>query len=232
MIYNKHLYVKRIREVAVKLDYLLKDVVFVGGSVVALYADDPAADEVRPTDDVDIIVGISSRSEYSAFESDIRKLGFQNVIDSPVLCRYKINGIIVDVMPTDEAVLGFTNTWYKKGMEESFSYKIDDEISIRLMLFPYFIASKIEAHNSRNKSGLRTSKDFEDIVYSFDNRKNPLEDLQQASMKVRDHLKQEIDNFLQDPNFDEGVYSHLNSGTASSRSRRIKGIWSAFVLEK
>lgn len=71
MIYNKHLYVKRIREVALKLDYLLEDVVFVGGSVVALYADDPAADEVRPTDDVDIVVGISSRSEYSVFESDI-----------------------------------------------------------------------------------------------------------------------------------------------------------------
>lgn len=51
-------------------------------------------------------------------------------------------------------------------------------------------------------------------------------------MKVRDHLKREMDNFLQDPNFDEGIYSHLNSGTASSRSRRIKGIWSAFVLEK
>jgi hypothetical protein len=91
VIYNKHLYVRRIREVAVKLDYLLKDVVFVGGSVVALYADDPAADEVRPTDDVDIVVSISSRSEYSVFESDIRALGFQNVVDSPVICRYKIN---------------------------------------------------------------------------------------------------------------------------------------------
>jgi hypothetical protein len=30
MIYNKHLYVKRIREVAVRLDRLLQDVVFVG----------------------------------------------------------------------------------------------------------------------------------------------------------------------------------------------------------
>lgn len=206
MIYNKHLYVKRIREVAVKLDYLLTEVVFVGGSVVALYADDPAADEVRPTDDVDIVVSISSLSEYSAFESDIRALGFQNVIDSPVLCRYKINEIIVDVMPTEEAVLGFTNTWYKEGMEESFLYEIDEEISIRLMPFPYFIASKIEAHNSRNKSDLRTSKDFEDIVYSFDNRKNPLGDLRRASKEVSVYLKIEMDNFLQDPNFHEGVY--------------------------
>jgi predicted nucleotidyltransferase len=231
VIYNKHLYVRRIREVAVKLDYLLKDVVFVGGSVVALYADHPAADEVRPTDDVDIVVSILSRSEYSVFESDIRALGFQNVVDSPVICRYKINEIIVDVMPADETVLGFTNTWYKKGMEESFLYEIDKEVSVRLMLFPYFIASKIEAHNSRNKSDLRTSKDFEDIVYSFDNRLNPLEDLRQANNEVSNYLKLEMNSFLQDPNFHEGVYSHLNSGTASSRLKRIIGIWSAFVLE-
>lgn len=134
-------------------------------------------------------------------------------------------------MPADEAVLGFTNTWYKKGMEESFLYKIDDYISIRLMPFPYFIASKIEAHNSRNKLDLRTSKDFEDIVYSFDNRLNPLDDLKQANNKVSNYLKLEMDNFLQDPNFHEGVYSHLNSGTASLRLKRIIGIWSAFVLE-
>lgn len=76
MIYNKHLYIKRIREVAIKLDYLLKDVVFVGGSVVALYADDPAAAEVRPTDDIDIVVGISTRVAFSVFEEQIRQLGF------------------------------------------------------------------------------------------------------------------------------------------------------------
>lgn len=232
MIYNKHLYVKRIREVAVKLDYLLKDVVFVGGSVVALYADDPAADEVRPTDDVDIVVGISSYTEFTLFESAIRLLGFQNVIDSKISSRYRINEIIVDVAPAEETALSSTNKWYKQGMEESFLYKIDNEISIRLMPFAYFIASKIEAHNSRNKSDLRTSKDFEDIVYSFDNRMNPLEDLDQLNIEVCDYLKQEMDNFLQDPNFHEGVYSHLNSSNASARLKRIIGIWSVFVLEK
>lgn len=63
------------------------------------------------------------------------------------------------------------------------------------MPFPYFIASKIEAHNSRNKSDLRTSKDFEDIVYSFDNRMNPFEDLGLASKEVSDYIKLEMDNF-------------------------------------
>lgn len=181
MIYNKHLYVKRIREVAVKLDSLLKDVIFVGGAVVALYADDPAAYEVRPTDDIDIVVAISTRAGFSAFEEKIRQLGFQNVADSKFIGRYKINEIMVDVMPIEENVLGFSNKWYKEGIENSFLYQIDNEVSIRLMPFHYFIASKIEAHNSRNKGDLRQSRDFEDIVYSFDNRIDPLTDMLKAT---------------------------------------------------
>lgn len=78
MISNKHVHIKRIKEVAVRLDYLLKDVVFVGGSVVALYADDPAAEEVRPTEDVDIVVGIFTTHGFYDFESAIRKQGFLN----------------------------------------------------------------------------------------------------------------------------------------------------------
>jgi len=163
VIYNKHLYIKRIWEVAIRLDYLLKDVVFVGGSVVALYADDPAADEVRPTDDIDIVVGISTRVGFSLFEEKIRELGFQNVTDANFIGRYKINEILVDVMPIEENILGFSNKWYKEGIEKSFLFEIDKDI--RLMPSHYFIASKIEAHNSRNKGDLRQSRDFEDIVY-------------------------------------------------------------------
>ena len=230
MIYNKYLYVKRIREVAIRLDYLLKDVVFVGGSVVALYADDPAADEVRPTYDIDIVVGIFTYAALSIFEEKIRALGFINVANSKFLGRYKINEIIVDVMPIEESILGFTNKWYKKGMEQSFLYEIDKDISIRLMPFHYFIASKIEAHNSRNKRDLRMSKDFEDIIYSFDNRLDPLIDMQKATGEVEVYLKEQMDDFLQDSNFHEGVHSQFKSANASSRLKRIKGIWSAFVL--
>lgn len=229
MIYNKHLYVKRIREVAVRLDTLLKDAVFVGGAVVALYADDPAADEVRPTDDIDIVVGISTRAGFSHFEEKIRQLGFLNVADSTFIGRYKINEIIVDIMPTDEKILGFSNKWYEEGIEESVMYHIDNEVSIRLMPFHYFIASKIEAHNSRNKGDLRQSRDFEDIVYCFDNKLDPLTDMQHATGGVRTYLKQQMNALFDDFNFHEGVYSHLNSANAASRINRFKRIWAAFL---
>lgn len=230
MIYNKHLYLSRIKEVALKLDYLLKDVVFVGGAVVALYADDPAADEVRPTDDIDIVVGITTRSGFAEFEEKIRLLGFKNVIDSSFIGRYKINEIIVDVMPIEEGILGFGNKWYKEGIDKSFLYQIDQEIAIRLMPYHYFIASKMEAHNARNKGDLRQSRDFEDIVYSFDNRLDPLTDMQFAEGDVKVYLKQQMHILFDDFNFHEGVDSHLNSANSFSRVQRIKRIWSEFLM--
>jgi hypothetical protein len=175
-------------------------------------------------------VGISTRAGFSTFEEKLRELGFKNDIESKFIGRYKINGIIVDFMPIEENVLGFSNKWYKTGIEQSFLHRIDNDTSIRLMPFHYFIASKIEAHNSRNKADLRTSKDFEDIVYSFDNRLDPLKDMQEARGDVASYLKRELDDFMESPNFDEGVHCHLTPASASSRFRRIKGIWSAFTM--
>jgi hypothetical protein len=35
------------------------------------------------------------------------RIGFTNDIDSGIVCRYKIRGIVVDVMPTDDPSIGF-----------------------------------------------------------------------------------------------------------------------------
>ena len=43
-----------IKQVARALGDLNNRVVYVGGAVVSLYIDDPAAADVRPTDDIDI----------------------------------------------------------------------------------------------------------------------------------------------------------------------------------
>ncbi|MEI9809551.1 MAG: hypothetical protein WDO16_17700 [Bacteroidota bacterium] len=71
----------RIKAVSNALGELKDKVVFVGGATVSLYAD-RAAPEVRPTDDVDILVEISSRWDFAALEEQLRKIGFQNDISS------------------------------------------------------------------------------------------------------------------------------------------------------
>ena len=45
---NRTINIAVVAEVAKALKYIKKDMVFVGGAVVSLYTDDPAADEIKP----------------------------------------------------------------------------------------------------------------------------------------------------------------------------------------
>jgi len=49
-----------IKQIARALGGLNNRVVYVGGAVVGLYIDDPAAGEVRPTQDIDISLEITT----------------------------------------------------------------------------------------------------------------------------------------------------------------------------
>lgn len=49
-------------------DRLLGELVFVGGQVAELLVTDPAAVRVRPTDDVDVVVPVTTRTEYHAHQ--------------------------------------------------------------------------------------------------------------------------------------------------------------------
>lgn len=64
---NKSTNLSAIIKVANSLGELNKNVVYVGGAVVGLYATDSAADDIRPTKDVDIIVEIATALELENF---------------------------------------------------------------------------------------------------------------------------------------------------------------------
>src|SRR5437870_2302744 len=93
------------------LQPLAEELVFVGGAATGLLITDAAAADIRSTYDVDVIVEITSISQYTAFGSRLRRLGFQedNSEGAPI-CRWRYEKRIkLDVMPTDEKILGFSN---------------------------------------------------------------------------------------------------------------------------
>lgn len=166
---NHHTNLVRLRAVASALSELNDKVVFVGGATVSLYATDLAAAEPRPTDDVDVVVEVATYAEFtSQIEKRLRQLGFVNDTTSTFIYRYKIQGLIVDVMPNDSTVLGFPNRWYKEGVATSIIYPVSEQQSIRILTAPYFIATKLEAFNSfRHGRDPRINSDFENIIYSI-----------------------------------------------------------------
>ncbi len=64
-----HENITRIKAVSQALRDLKQDYVFVGGAVVSLYATNPfLASEIRPTDDVDVVVELASYKGYSGLD--------------------------------------------------------------------------------------------------------------------------------------------------------------------
>jgi predicted nucleotidyltransferase len=209
---SAHTNILRIKTVHDALGSLKDEVVFVGGATVSLYAE--RAEEIRPTDDVDILLEIWTYKDYAAVEEQLLKLGFVNDQFSRVICRFTIQEITVDIMPTGENVLGFSNKWYpEEGYKNALKYRIDEARVIKILAAPYFIATKLEAFNNRGKNDGRTSTDFEDIVFVLENRFSIWEELNVAPDDVKNYLKDVLRQLLKTPHFEEWINSHAGFGS-------------------
>lgn len=175
---------------------------------MSLYAD-RVSSELRPTDDVDILIELTKYDEFTQIEEKLRSKGFSNDIGSGVICRYKVQGITVDVMPTSGNILGFTNKWYEEGTRNGMHISVDENIEIRLFMPVYFLASKFEAFKSRGRNDGRQSSDFEDIVYIFNNRSAIWQEINEADRSVKDYLIYEMGSLLQNKYLDEWIGCHL-----------------------
>ncbi len=216
---NNHINIVRIKAVHNALGELAGAFIFIGGATVSLYADRPAGD-IRPTDDVDILIELMEYTGYAALDEQLRSKGFINDSESGVICRYTVHGITVDVMPTAKEILGFTNRWYAAAAAHSIEKEVEQGTVIRLFTAAYFLATKLEAFKSRGQRDGRTSTDFEDIVYLLNNRNSLWQELAGAAPDLHHYLRQEFSALLDNPYLDEWISVHLEY----SEQRRINYI--------
>jgi len=203
-----------LQTVANGLGELKDEMVFVGGAVVELYADNPAASAIRPTIDVDCVIEISSRLQFAKMEENLRDRGFKNdTSEGAPICRWIYKDIKVDVMPTDSNILGFSNRWYKEGIEFKIQKTLSDGTDVFVFPPEYYLASKFEAHKGRGGNDLRQSHDFEDIIYILDNCTDILDNINGSNLSVKMYLKQECQKLLANPNITEGIESALPYGS-------------------
>lgn len=208
---NDHTNIVRIKAVANALGYLNQKVVFVGGATLSLYAT-RSVFEVRPTDDVDIIIEVLNYAEGTALDDRLRAIGFTNDVESGVVCRWRIEKITVDIMPTTDSAMGFSNYWYPEGYRNAINHKIDDKCTINILQPPYFLATKLEAFKGRGQSNGRTSHDFEDIIYVLENRLEIWQEIERASSDIKEYLLAEFSYLLDNPNILEWIDCHVERG--------------------
>lgn len=214
-----------LQTVASGLGDLRDEMVFVGGAVAELYADDPASSDIRPTQDVDCTIELSSYREHTELEEELRTKGFANDTSRGApICRWIYQDIKVDVMPTDENVLGFNNQWYPGGVGNKITKTLPNGTEIFVFSPEYYLASKFEAHNDRGGEDLRQSHDFEDIIYILDNCTSILEDIRNADEDVKNYLKTECESLFANDGLSEGIECALGPGADSDRVEIIEDL--------
>ena len=208
---------------------LLSDLVLVGGCAVGLLMTDRARPPVRHTIDVDLLTEVTPLSSYYKLCEKLRALGFKERQD--IICRWIKGELVIDVMPTDEKILGFTNRWYELAAKMQLSSKLPSGIEIRHISAPLMIAVKIESFYGRGE-GDYLHHDMEDIINLVDGRPELIHELREAPEHLREFVEQEIDDLLADRRFFDSIPMHLNPSPAEQarvpilieRLRQIAGL--------
>jgi hypothetical protein len=203
-------------EAARLLSPLLGELVFVGGSTTALLITDKAAAEVRPTYDVDAIAEISSYAAYADFSERLRRCGFsEDVSEGAPICRWRLKKTILDVMPLDEKILGFSNRWYKPAMDSAVVHELEPDLRVRVVTAVYFCATKLEAFAGRGKHDYQSSHDLEDLMAVMDGRPELAEEIRSGPEDVRAYIGAEFRKLLATPEFLDALPGYLLPDQAS-----------------
>jgi predicted nucleotidyltransferase len=173
---------------------LVDEVVFVGGATVHLWLTEAAAPPVRATDDVDVICDVTSYAQYQALAERLRERGLEEAMDEPVICRWRDreSGLAIDVMPTSEDVLGFSNPWYEVGIATAVELELPSGKRIRAVAPPVVVATKLAAWLGRGGGDVLKSLDVHDIIVLVDGRPELIDELAVQPEELRDYVANEL----------------------------------------
>lgn len=220
----------RVELVARSLGELCEELVFVGGSAAGLLCTSVQAPPPRTTLDVDLVAEVTALIGYHALEARFAERGFSRDMapDAPI-CRWRIHGVEVDLMPTDEKVLGFSNRWYPLATSTAQALILPSGARIRLISAPAFLATKFEAFATRGGGDIMASHDFEDIINVLDGRPGIESEVLQADNELAVYLSACFADVLRHPDFENTlpglvVYDDLYENRIETVRRRMKAI--------
>jgi len=208
-------------KVAKALGDLCDEVVFVGGAMVSLYIDEPHAEDIRPTKDIDLTFKITTLGQLERIRTMLSQRGFTEAADSKVICRFKYDDLLVDVMSTQEVGWAPGNQWFLKGFDQAKSVVLDG-IEIKILPLPYFLATKFAAFFDRGTTDVYASKDLEDLVYLFNHTSDIVHQILNSSEDVRPYLRESVHRMMNDAAAMAAIPGHLFYENAEEQYQEIK----------
>ncbi|WP_457812181.1 hypothetical protein [Sinorhizobium meliloti] len=200
-----------LKAVATALGEDLRErLVFVGGCTTALFITDPITlEDVRVTDDIDLIVDLAGLAEWAQLLEQLRERGFREAADETVICRMRLGALKVDFMPDDEGILGFSNRWYARGIDTATRHQLSEGLTIQVLTPALFLATKLEAFAGRGNNDLFTSRDAEDILLVVDGRESLLDEITATEDDVREFVASWFRALLEHVDFDDFLEGNI-----------------------
>ncbi|WOD13840.1 hypothetical protein [Paraburkholderia kirstenboschensis] len=118
-------------------------------SACGIFPDHHSRQQVRATDDVDLVVDVVSYADYTKLEAMLRSRGFVVSSEDDINCRWRLGELIVDVMPTNERILGYSNRWYREALATAEWHELSSGARLKVVQAPYFLGMKLDAYESR-----------------------------------------------------------------------------------
>ncbi len=203
---------------------LCQEVAFVGGCTTALLlTDEFSMEEVRYTDDVDLVVHLTGYTQWQNLVEQLKQKGFTQSPQDGVLCRMRLGELKVDFMPEDAEtanLLGCNNRWFKDGLASAQWHELPSGRRIRLFSPPYFLGSKLEAYANRGAQNPLGSQDLEDILNLVNGREELADEVASAAPELRAYLTQTMAGLL-----DNNEFGYLVQDAARGDAEREQIIW-------
>ncbi|MHB1224117.1 MAG: hypothetical protein ACYC2G_08770 [Gemmatimonadaceae bacterium] len=126
------------------------------------------------------------------------------------ICRTRTaDDLVLDVMPLDERILGFTNRWYQLALDTADLIELEPGLSIRGITAPAYLATKWEAYRSRGAGDPMTSHDLEDVITLVTGRQSIVEEIEAMPPEARAFVAEATREFLAGPWAEEIVAGNI-----------------------
>ena len=223
---QSHILISMLDKIAQALpEQYLEEMAFIGGCTTALFLNIPNAEEgIRATYDVDLIVDISTQTAWYDLEKELRKLGFKNDQDDNILCRFKLKDIVVDFMPINQDILGFSNDWYEESMKHTNYYSLPSGTKIKILDSCYFLATKFEAYNGRGNDDPMSSKDIEDILNVIGGRSEIIEEIYNSEEGLQHYLSKQFSKLISHHDWQYVLQGNVPTGLGMRVAKNINAI--------
>ena len=101
-------------------------------------------------------------------------------------------------------------------------HRIAEDLDIRVVTAPYFLATKLEAFQGRGQGDLFASKDLEDVVTVLDGRPTLVAEVEREPADLIAFLREEIEQLTANPRLEDALSGYLlPDGVSQSRIRLV-----------